>query len=724
VISIADRRSGTAASAGTGSGRRWAIGAPVWIIQVYVVLLVLIPPTEIIEPLGAAGTPATLVGLVALLLWAVAVLTPGEGLARTVVPVRVVLGILAATVLLRYAFMHVGSVPYATVTSSDVLLIRLFSWAGVALLAAEGLRGRAEIARVLRTLVGVVAVMAVVGFLQFRAGIDLTTVLRRIPGLHENADLVTIQARGAFRRPSGTATHPIEFGCVIAMVLPFALHLARFDITRTRARRWLPVAMIAIGIPVAVSRSAILGAVVAGVVIFLGLEPRLRPKALFSVAVFLTLIYATTPGLLGTLRGFFLSTGSDSRTDDYGPAFAHIRKSPWFGHGPGSFIADSDIGNVLDNQYLVTLIEMGVIGLAVLLVYLLAAAFLGRGARHRSSDPATRDLGQAFAAASISAAATTYTFDALAFRMFAGIIPLCLGLAGTLWVIMQAGDRSSDDELSGAVAPVQAVGTDAPIALEAAFAGDLPGDEADRVAARIIASDLPAETTIIDLSDTAAARRHPGSEDPLSVPSTVDVELAEDIVDEVDEPFAPAPARESGAGVHDLRRVAVLICSGAAVIVLLGLPLLIDRSDGGQVAQVGLPNGVDVESSDLPPTAILDEGSSKSTDSSESQAQAGRSRTTGRGTATTLPRRSGTSSVTTRPPLGGSPTTRPTGPAGTAGPTVTTPSPATTAPPPPPPPPTTAPPPTTTTTETTTTTTTEPTTTTTTTTTTTDPGPP
>src|SRR4029450_8341124 len=74
-------------------------------------------------------------------------------------------------------------------------------------------------------------------------------------------------------------------------------------------------------------------------------------------------------------------------------------------------------------------------GLAIVVTYLLAAAFLGRGARHRAPDRATRDLGQALAAASISGTVTGYTFDSLAFRMFAGIIPLCLGIAGALWVM-------------------------------------------------------------------------------------------------------------------------------------------------------------------------------------------------------------------------------------------------------------------------------------------------
>ena len=39
---------------------------PVTILRIYVVLLILVPPTYIIEPLGAAGTPATVMGICAL----------------------------------------------------------------------------------------------------------------------------------------------------------------------------------------------------------------------------------------------------------------------------------------------------------------------------------------------------------------------------------------------------------------------------------------------------------------------------------------------------------------------------------------------------------------------------------------------------------------------------------------------------------------------------------
>ena len=612
MIATTDRRPGPSASAGTvttGSAGAapagWVhFGAPVRILQVYAILLVLIPPTLIIQPLGAVGTPATVVGWVALLMWIVAVLTPGDNLVRTVVPVRVVLVILAAAYLMRYAMANVGYVPGIALLASDRIVLAVFSWAGIALMAAEGLRDRDELVRVLRTFVWAVAGMAIVGLLQFRAGIDLTNWARKIPGLHENADVLTIQDRSGFRRPAGTATHPIEFGCVIAMALPFAIHLARFDLARTRVRRALPLAAIAIGIPVAVSRSAVLGAAVAGLVVFLGLAPRYRPKALVAVAGFLVLIYATTPGLLGTLRGLFLSTGSDSRINDYGPALKTIRQSPWFGHGPGTFIADATIGNVLDNQYLLTLIELGIIGLVVLLIYFLAPAFLGRGARHRSADPSTRDLGQAFAAASLASAATAYTFDALTFRMFAGVIPLCLGLAGLLWALQRrvvADAGASPARVVLRVPAVEAVPEPAaPEALpEAVVAAAVVPEPAlpEAVVAELVPEPVVPESVALAVPEPVVDDAPtPVVPTPVVDPDGVlddeliallDGELSDPSRDELDEWSLPVHPEEGGS--HDLRRIAVLIGAGAAVVMLVGLPFVVEHDEKhGGVAQVGI----------------------------------------------------------------------------------------------------------------------------------------
>jgi polysaccharide biosynthesis protein PslJ len=578
VSIVTDRRAGTALSAGAGSTGSRDRGAPVRIIQIYAVLLVLIPPTHIIGPLGAMGTPATVLGVVALMLWGVAVLTPGDYLCRTAVPVRVVMGLLVGTTLLGYAVLHLRHIPGAELLGSDRALLKVLSWAGVALLAAEGLRDRGELYRVLRTLSAAVAVMAVVGLLQFRSGIDLAELVNRIPGLQENAELVSIQDRAGFRRPAGTATHPIEFGCVIAMAFPLALHLARFDVARSPVRRWLPVGAVAVGIPVAVSRSAVLGAVVAAVVIFLGLEPRLRPRALAAAAAFIVVIYATTPGLLGTLRDLFVNAGSDSsityRTNDYEAVGEYIRQAPWLGRGPGTFLADNYI--ILDNQYLLSAIEIGLVGLIVVIGYLIATAFLGRGTRHRTKDPAIRDLGQALAATSLASAVAAFTFDGFVFLMFAGFIPLCLGVAGALWTMERAAERPI-----GVERPLEVERWDPP--REAPPVGVLDEPAADRRAEDA----TPRAADVTDLAGAALAYRSDDAGQAGHEQHRADEEF-EWLTPSVEEPFVITARSSSGQprrvrtgddrhDTHDLRRVVALIGAGVALAVLAALPFTIDR---------------------------------------------------------------------------------------------------------------------------------------------------
>jgi polysaccharide biosynthesis protein PslJ len=559
-------------------------GRPITIIQIYVVLLVLIPPTNIIEPLGAVGTPATVTALVALMLWFVGVIVPGGYLCRTVVPVRVVMGLLVGTIFLAYAVAHVRYVPGDEVLASDRALLQVLSWAGVALLAAEGLRDRAEVYRVLRTLVAAVAIMAIVGFLQFRLGIDLAERLNHLPGLHQNSDLASILDRGGFRRPAGTATHPIEFGCVIAMTLPLALHLARFDLTRTRARRWVPVAAVAVGIPVAVSRSAVLAATVAAVTLLAGLDPKLRPRALAAAAAFMVLIYATTPGLLGTFRNLFVHADSDPsvtlRTSDYEVAEQYVQQAPWLGRGPGTFLSDKYI--VLDNQYLMSAIEIGLVGLLVVIVYLLATAFLGRGFRHRTGDPATHDLGQALAATSLAGAVSAFTFDGFSFLMFAGFIPLCLGIGGAMWAMVRAAQRRIGNGRSleagwwkrSREAPLLGVGT--------SEAGTSVRPDEDGTPDVVDLAPVWAPAPVSRGGGTAEADpQRPAADDELEWLTTGAADRRATAAASPGAHMGLPGGHRVGVYTHDLRRVAALVGALTAVVLTVSLPFVIGKDDNG-----------------------------------------------------------------------------------------------------------------------------------------------
>ena len=67
--------------------------------------------------------------------------------------------------------------------------------------------------------------MAAIGIFEYYSGINVTNYIH-IPGLSNNGDYTSLLDRSGFNRPSSTAVDPIEFGVVMAMLLPLALHQA------------------------------------------------------------------------------------------------------------------------------------------------------------------------------------------------------------------------------------------------------------------------------------------------------------------------------------------------------------------------------------------------------------------------------------------------------------------------------------------------------------------
>jgi O-antigen ligase len=410
-------------------------------------LLVLIPDHLVVGPLGGIGSPALVLGVGLFLLWAVSVLMPGMGVARRCVPVRIVLAAMWISILISYVVMNLHVLKSADLLNSDRFLISMAAFTGVCLTAAEGLRNREEVLKVLRSAVGAVAVMSLIGILQFRPGFDATKYLAKIPLLTSRGDLTSIQTRGSFNRPSSTALHPIEFGVIVALMLAFAIHFAIYDESRPKSRRYLSLGLIAMAIPVSISRSALLVALIVLIYFFFGTTPRLRRRGLVVLAGFVVVMFVVTPGMIGTLKGYITAGNTDSsishRSNDYAYVAPFIRHAPWLGRGPGNFLPNEF--RVLDNQYLLTLVEVGLIGMVSLLAVFLAPAFLGRGARKRSSTDGDRNLGQMFAGAGLGAFAATATYDALSFPTYTALVALLLGLAGAWWALGRAEARPSAD---------------------------------------------------------------------------------------------------------------------------------------------------------------------------------------------------------------------------------------------------------------------------------------
>ncbi|WP_418606295.1 O-antigen ligase family protein [Georgenia sp. SUBG003] len=94
----------------------------------------------------------------------------------------------------------------------------------------------------------------------------------------------------------------------------------------------------------------------------------------------LVLVRATLPGLLGTITGFFLGAAEDdsvtARLDDYPVVDKFFAESPWIGRGLGTFLPEEYV--LLDNQYLMSLVEGGIVLLgATIAFFVLALASAG-----------------------------------------------------------------------------------------------------------------------------------------------------------------------------------------------------------------------------------------------------------------------------------------------------------------------------------------------------------
>jgi O-antigen ligase len=406
----------------------------VTLLTFYLVLLIGIPSRLIFAPLGGAGTPSTIIGVAFFIWYLLSWLHPSSTINRGQQPMRRAVVLFFCVVVISYVLASQGPLSTTEQNGADRSLILVCGWMGVLLLAADGIDTMDRLKTLIRRLVFGATAMGILGIVQFITGLNAAQYIN-IPGLTSQAPYSDVLQLDSLNRPSATAIHPLEFGYVLVLILPLAIHQARYAPSGLRIRRWLQVAIIAGATPMTVSRSAIVGVVVILLVMVPTWSRIERWMTLVAVLGATAAEFLLVHGLLGTLRNLFASVSSDSSTLSRTAAFSHaaplIAAHPWFGQGFGTFL--SQVYFFTDDQYLNSLIEIGVVGLVVLIGLLATGWYLSRSARRASTDPETRDLAQAMAASAAAAIVTYATFDALYFPMAASLTFLILGCAGALW---------------------------------------------------------------------------------------------------------------------------------------------------------------------------------------------------------------------------------------------------------------------------------------------------
>ncbi|MFF8475685.1 O-antigen ligase family protein [Streptomyces sp. NPDC015414] len=407
------------------------------ILTVYLVLALFIPSNLALPALGGVGTPANVFALLGLL-WYLATWLGGRVLpARGTRLARVAMCVLGLAVLAAYISDAARESSHAEVLGADRGLIGFLVWVSLVVLTSAGIQERGRLDVLMRRVVVLGSVVAAIGFYDFFSGTNIADSIH-IPGLQTSVAQVSVMDRGAFTRPRATTAQPLEFGGMLAILLPFAIQQA-FDPVRRHlhwTRRWGPVLLIAGALPLTVSRTSIIGLLLVALVMVPRWQPARRWAAIgvmtASVAVFKVLV----PGLIGTITGLFASflSNSDSstqaRTVKYSAIVPYLEEHPLFGRGFGTFTPDRYF--FTDNQYMLTLAEMGALGLLAMLVLFVAGIHQGGAVRRLARTEADRELGQAFFASSLVALVVSATFDSLSFPMFAGLFFLLLGAGGSL----------------------------------------------------------------------------------------------------------------------------------------------------------------------------------------------------------------------------------------------------------------------------------------------------
>lgn len=416
------------------SDRERKIGA-VALLTAYIVLLCGVPATDVFSPLGAAGGPPTMFAFALFLVYLWTWFDPRSTLDRGYQPIRLLGIVFMCVMIASWVSANRHALPTLQRNAADRALIFTFGWLGIMVIAADAINTVQGLMTLIRRLVLGVTLVAADGIIQFFTGTNLVDYLK-IPGLKTLSPVTDLITRGSFIRPQSSASHPIEFGAVLAITLPLAIHLARYsEEPRKRRLRWLQVAIIAAAAPLTVSRSAILGILVVGLVILPTWQKKERRIAYATAGSFIVMTWLAVPGLVGTIRGLFQSIGSDSstssRTNALSAAPAFIAQHPWLGRGPSTFLPAKYF--FVDDQYITSLIETGIIGLLALAALFIVGWLVARNTRRLSTDPQVRHLAQCFAACAVVAAVSFSTYDALSFPMATSLTFLILGFNGAHW---------------------------------------------------------------------------------------------------------------------------------------------------------------------------------------------------------------------------------------------------------------------------------------------------
>jgi polysaccharide biosynthesis protein PslJ len=297
-----------------------------------------------------------------------------------------------------------------------------------------------------------------------------------LPIFHFNYQVLTENVRSGAIRAQAASGQPIELSAVMAMVLPFALYLGA---TRGQRRWYVAAVLLLAGDFAGGSRTGLI-AIVVMLIVFLWLRPRETLRCWPALIPLLIVVHFLDPGAIGGFyQGFFPQGGliaeqsqtfngvggvqeNANRLSRWGPELHEFSNyNPLFGEGFGTRITgktsltqkvtgpldysfngqgtpgtgSQDTAEILDDQWLGTLLETGVFGV-IGWAWLFGRAIRRLGARAKlERETAEGWLPVALAASLAGFVASMWFFDAWGYTQGIFLMHLVVGFTAVLLLL-------------------------------------------------------------------------------------------------------------------------------------------------------------------------------------------------------------------------------------------------------------------------------------------------
>jgi hypothetical protein len=408
------------------------------LLPVGILVLLLVPARNRFAALGAYGTPGSLLGITAFLVWIYGWMRGRSWLENKPQPLRIAAGLFAVSVLISYVLSAYRLKAYEEAKGADRGLMLMGIMIGISLLVADTVRNRRQIRNILRAIVAGGTIIGLLGIIQFFTKRDYAADIK-IPGM-KFVPFESNNDRSGFSRIVGTVSHPIELSVVLVFALVIALHLVFTEPRESRGRYIACASVLGAAVPMTVSRTGVIALFVAALVLFPAWDRVRRVNMAALALIGIVMMRFAVPGLIGTLFAIFTDSSNDpsrkSRSISLPYAIELISGRPFFGRGMGTYIPTSY--RFLDDQILLTVVEIGFVGLITTLLIFWVAIGQTRDVRRLSSRYDDRDLAQTLLACIAVGLTTALTYDAFTFPTGLTVLMVVVGLSGGLWRIVRS----------------------------------------------------------------------------------------------------------------------------------------------------------------------------------------------------------------------------------------------------------------------------------------------